>query len=171
MVLKKVPRRIPKIQGGGVKAIWTFSKQNEIFLRDGFPKTGSAVECVCLPEAIDAPKDYRRSWRRPWQIYDVFTSIREINGNLRKSEEILVFIAALLGGGTQRDCPPRGFHLATDKTAVHCTLLYCTAMYCTALLSYVFHCTFHRTALHCRAQLREDLKPVVNCPCYGGIGR
>ena len=31
MVLKKVPRRIPKLQGGGVKAICTFSKQKEIF--------------------------------------------------------------------------------------------------------------------------------------------
>ena len=35
MVLKKFLKGVQN--KGGVKAIWTFSKQKEIFLRDGFP--------------------------------------------------------------------------------------------------------------------------------------
>ena len=34
---KKSSSKDSKNTGGGVKAIWTFSKQKEIFLRDGFP--------------------------------------------------------------------------------------------------------------------------------------
>ena len=48
MGFKKVPWWIPKIQGRGSRSFELFSKQKEIFLRDGFPYNVQNFYLPCL---------------------------------------------------------------------------------------------------------------------------